>query len=214
VPSPEIWDRLLAAGWQATEADRWITAKDHRFVVTIRQKAGAGELVRSLLHHGVRPSSKVAGEMVYGGQPVDLALLEDVIAHSDIAQLDPAVLIGALSAGRLDVVRLLLDRGMRINKMGRDEGVTDPMDWEWIVHQGMDKPMPALHWVVEYGKIDAVRLLLDHGALVSIKDGRRWTAVDRANRRSLEDKEEILALVEEAAARAMKELGGRRRIYR
>ena len=65
--------------------------------------------------------------------------------------------------GHAELVRLLLERGARVN-----------------ARSGTGRT--ALHLAAEEGHADVVRVLVDSGADVSIRDGRGKTAADRARR--------------------------------
>jgi hypothetical protein len=73
----------------------------------------------------------------------------------------------------------------------------------------IDAPALILHWISEFGSLESVKWLLEHGASASIKDGNCNTALDWANRRKGGDgmierqveNREVFRLLEEAVAR-------------
>lgn len=83
-------------------------------------------------------------------------------------------LVLAAEAGRLDLVKFLLERGADIDEIGLEDHADDRETAEMG---------SALHKAVTEGHVDVVTFLLDHGANINLQDYRGRTPLKRAEER-------------------------------
>ena len=95
------------------------------------------------------------------------AVLDLLLTHG--AQVENrSALNKAAFAGRLDVIRLLLDKGTAIDAISDNEDISDLFRQNGVA--------TALHDAAEAGKADAEQLLLERGANKLVKDTAGQTA--------------------------------------
>jgi ankyrin repeat protein len=137
---------------------------------------GDANLVRWYLDHGVSPNAAT-----YGGYtaitnacmsaPLDVVKLlvgsgADVTDKDVVAQAADRYNQGV--AGRVEIVRYVLDLGAPINMRANTQ--LGPLWSSWMAVMGADT---ALHYAARGGKEDMVRLLLERGANKSLKTSSR-----------------------------------------
>ena len=124
-----------------------------------------------LLTHGANPNANLRGDLYtaleIGAMFASPAVLSLLLEHG--AKLEHrSALNKAAQAGRLDVIKLLLDKGAAIDAIPDNENIPD------LVRQ--NGVGTALHDAAEAGKADVVRLLLERGANKLVKDTAGHTA--------------------------------------
>ncbi len=91
---------------------------------------------------------------------------------------DSGAIVLAAEQGKLAMVKFLLEQGADIDEIG----VEHPTDWRFTEEMGS-----ALHKAVRNGHEEVVKLLLDYGANVNLKDMMGKTSMDLAG--ALSDQE-------------------------
>ena len=142
--TPASIDRLLDLGAPIDPKDRWGATP-----VEAMSRAGedGGTLVRHMMERGVVPDPEAFARL--GDREMLAALAETgpAVARSDI------VLLAAVEAGHLELVRWLLSMGADAN--ARTEG---------------QSRQSALHAAAWNGDLDMVKLLVEHGADLRARD--------------------------------------------
>lgn len=136
------------------------------------------EEVRTLLSHGANPNlglyahlySPLASAVEYGAS---LEIVDMLLSAGAAVQRSDAPHVAA-RRGRVDVLRRLLDRGADVNEIGFEYAA---------VQEFAEMAGGVLHFGVDGGSEEAVRLLLDRGADRQLRDAQARTALERARER-------------------------------
>ena len=153
-PKPATARALLAHG-----ADVDLPRADGRTPYAIALRRGNREIAKVLLAHGARrdglqPVDEFLGACLVADRAVARALLAQHPGWpGSMGEADRGALVDAVSRGRADAIRLMLDLGF---------------DVRWTDADGAT-PLHAAAWVGRRGLVD---LLLSHGAPVNVRDGR------------------------------------------
>ena len=152
-------------------------------------KRNNADEVRTLLSHGADPNlgfyahlySPLASAVEYGASVdiVDMLIRAGATVHES-----DALHIAAMKA-RVDVLHRLLDSGADVNEIG--------FEYSAIEHFA-EMAGSGLHFAVDGGSEEVVRLLLERGADWRLKDAQGRTALERARGKGFEG---IVALLED-----------------
>lgn len=133
---------------------------DGAAVIDDAARAGFAEVVAVLRAHGAPPPALDDVDGLIAALSVGRATTVDPRVLAAAKQRRPSLLIDAVAAGRIAAARTLLELGFDVNALGRGD---QPINGSWET---------ALHVAADAGRIDLIRLLLDHGADPAVRDVR------------------------------------------
>lgn len=151
-------------------------------------KRNNADEVRTLLSHGANPNlglyahvySPLASAVEYSAS---LDIVDMLLRAGATVQESDALHVAAMKA-RVDVLRRLLDSGADVNEIGFEYSA---------VEQLAEVAGSGLHFAVDGGSEEVVRLLLERGADRQLKDAQGKTALERARGQGFEG---IIALLD------------------
>ena len=157
------------------------------FLILSIKRNNADE-VRTLLSHGANPNlglyahlySPLASAVEYAAS---LDIVDMLLRAGAMVQESDALHVAAMKA-RVDVLRRLLDSGADVNECGFEYSA---------VEQFAEVAGSGLHFAVDGGSEEVVRLLLERGADRQLKDAQGNTALERARGKGFEG---IIALLD------------------
>ena len=143
--------------------------------------------VEYLLEHGANPNANLRGGLFtaleIGAMYPSPAVLDLLLTHGAQDEQRSALNIAA-SGGRLDILSLLLDRGVTIDAIPDNENIPT------LVHErGVGT---ALRDAAEAGQVHAVDLLLHRGANKLVRDTKGQTAREVALKKGHHECAELL----------------------
>lgn len=190
-----VIDALVRAGASVHVRDDHRTAVDGTHGYTALHAAafhGNADAARALLAHGANPADR---EDKYWGTPASWA---DHAGHADVRDL--------ILRGRIDVFDAVrFDRSERIPEiLDRDPEALERKLGAYVTGEGRAKAWLDVAWTplafaAAWGKLEALRLLLDRGADATTPDSAGRTPLEIARTR---EHAGVAALLEERAARA------------
>lgn len=122
---------------------------------------GQLEAARFLIEHGAKPTTLAVAAFVGDMEAVQSLSAEGVDVGTKNTHNDPAPLAAAALGGQPDVVKLLLDKGLKVDEINK-QGET------------------ALMTAAAAGHAEVVQVLLDRGADVNARDVHRRSALNHA----------------------------------
>lgn len=145
------------------------------------------EHVSFYLKHGANPNlgmyARIWSALATAAEyDASLEIVEMLLAAG--ADLDGSdALQTAAARGRVDLVRLLLEKGANIDALG----------FEYCaIECRADEAGGALHFAVDAGSVEIMRLLLENGADLGLHDVKGRTAMQRAEEKAIKDVEEVI----------------------
>ena len=143
-------------------------------ILGVAAQLGDLEWTKLCLEHGAHPNlnriderKSILGATAEAGHVETVALL---MKHGAWLEGSGAIVLAA-EAGKVDMVRFLLDRGADVNEISLGLAMED---------RAAANLGSALHRAVAGGREDVVRLLLERGVRKDLKDGRGRTALSLA----------------------------------
>lgn len=198
-----VIEELISAGASVHARDDYRTAVDSTHGYTALHAAafkGNVGAARVLLRHGANPMDR---EDKYWGTPAGWADYARQIEVRDI------ILDGAIDI--FDAISCRTDRIAEI--LTRDPPALERKFAEYV--NGGEKAKPWLDpawtpigFAVAHGRTEAVRVLLDHGADISVRDSEGRTLVDLASARGHEAIAQLLEQQETETVRPTDNVGG------
>ena len=151
-------------------------------------KRNSADEVRTLISHGANPNlglyahlySPLASASEYAAS---LDVVNTLLDAGAIVQGSDALHVAAMK-GRVDILQRLLDSGVDVNEVGFEYCAVE----RFAAVAGT-----GLHFAVDGGSEEAVRLLLERGADRQLKDAQGNTALERARGKNCEG---IIALLD------------------
>jgi ankyrin repeat protein len=155
--------------WEAEKIDYLLNFinDDRPRRMAIALKHGWSNSAKDLIEKGFDKKRALQMAAGWGSYEIVKYLVD---THGVSVGLNPA-LSSASGGGHLDIVRLLLERGVKINIEGLDYGA-------------------PLHRAASRGRVECVQVLIDYGAKVNLKDKYGGTPLHHATRASNEVQDE------------------------
>ena len=164
---------LLARGADVNAKD-----KNEETPLIMAAKAGDSETVKLLLDKGADANASRREEPVPCMPPRWTAIewaarkghsnVVKVLLDRGVTPSDEALLL-AVRSNVIETVRMLLDKGASVNAKGHMEKL--PMQHAGFPYPEQASEMTALMWAIYWGHTPVVKLLLNQGADLEVKDG-------------------------------------------
>ena len=145
------------------------------------------EHVSFCLKHGANPNLGMYARMwsalaTAAEYDASLEIVEMLLAAgADLEGSD--ALQTAAARGKVDLVRLFLEKGADIDALG----------FEYCAMESQaDEAGGALHFAVDAGSVEVIRLLLENGADIGLHDVKGRTARQRAEEKAIKDVEKVI----------------------